>query len=372
MKRRKQCLVVVNTVLQLIFAVHLKRTLLRDMDVDIQITDHTDVASKYVTPLRETGMFREVSYVKNTDYKLRHGQYKRSNIVSEVRYVLGRYSEIRKRIGILKSYDYLFASSIDYYVVSLFDTLKHRYNSKVRFCYVEDGLYGCRAAEVSLKERRAALKDLPYAPLYRMSHYGEVLHQIDYIFSFFPELSAWEEKHRVVRIPRVKAEDAEFRKMVNHIFCYTPDETLFEGVKAIFFEESFVNDGLQVNDQELVTIIGEKYGREHVMVKLHPRDRKNRFSRYHIFPDQGVPWEVVKMNCCLSGVKLVSISSGSVMYPYLLFGDRADVIILQKLAKWKLTPARREYQDFLRDTIFPKYPKQFHVPENIDELKALL
>ena len=133
------------------------------------------------------------------------------------------------------------------------------------------------------------------------------------------------------QIESISDNKAEITKTLNAIFNYNSIHDKYDE-KVIFFEESYVADGIIVNDIELVECLAKIYGKENIIVKIHPRNPENRFKKlgYKTNVDTNIPWEVIALNIDLDTKILVSMTSTAVVSSFLLFHSNAKMIMEYK------------------------------------------
>ena len=108
---------------------------------------------------------------------------------------------------------------------------------------------------------------------------------------------------------------------INSIFNY--DNFLLKDLeqKYIFFEECFSNDSNNNKDLVILNSIAEIVGKDKIIIKLHPRSCKDRFTPlgYCVMKKITCPWEVVAINNArVEKLTLLAVSSGALLN-YLLF-----------------------------------------------------
>lgn len=364
-------LIIANTLYQMVVAVQLTRTVLKKAETDLWLSDHSAHVDEFVGSAQKTGLFHEVRYIESLSYDTQWDDKTRSHILPELQYSIGRFHDVRKICGEIGYYDKILAANLDDLTVAVYDFVKKLKNPLIRFYLFEDGLSSYKTLEMVWKNQTLRRENSRYSWICKNLGLGKLLDEIRGIFVFHPELFDWKRKIKLHKIPIIKKEDEKMRVILNQFFGYKNQEKQFEGKKVIFFEESFVPDGEHANDKYLLDMIAQRVGKENVLVKLHPRSRENRFEGYEIYEQSNVPWEVVFMNHDFRNITLVSISSGSTMHPYVLFGDTMPVVVLQKMANMTLPAWLKVYEKFLREKVFEKNPQVFIMPENKEELLSI-
>lgn len=145
----------------------------------------------------------------------------------------------------------------------------------------------------------------------------------------------------------------------------------------IYLEDFFFADRYITNDFELFKQVAELVGRENIITKCHPRDYFNRFDSlgYKTVGNHVVPWEIQLLANDLRTKVLISVSSTSILTPFIIFNSDMHVISLEKMFIGE-NPA---HKDAAFRTYFEKVKKKinqdsvhFHTPETLDEFKEVL
>lgn len=369
MMKRRRAVIIANTVYQMIVAIQLTATTLKHMEVDLLISDHSQNVSKYVSSGKRTKIFHDIKYIESLEYSRRIGKYERLDKLHELLYVLRRFDEVKKRVHCIPDYDIVFAANLDAFTLAFYDTIKILKNKKVRFYMYEDGLSTYKAAEALINNKKIDLSEGTCAQIYQRMGYGQLINEIKGVFLFNPEMFTWRDKIRKYRIPKIDKSNKEIVHILNTFFDYKHCDNEFKDKKVIFFEESFHADGFKVNDRQLLDMIGDCVGKDNVLIKMHPRSEKKRFNGYDIYEKSSIPWEVIYLNNDFEGIELVSISSGSIIHPFIVFGDKKKMVVLQHLANISVVGASKVYQKFLKDNIFKKYSDIYRVMETEEMLK---
>ena len=367
--KKKKAVIIANTVYQIIVAIQLTMTKLRHMEVDLLISDHSQNVLKYVDSGKQAKIFHDIQYIESMEYARRDGKYAKSDILHEWLFIFKRFYEVKKIVNHIPDYDIMIAANFDSFTFALYDTIKFLKNKNVRFYMYEDGLSTYQSFEGRLNNNRKELIKGQFASIYKLTGYGGLVRENKGVFLFNPDMFAWRDKITKYRIPKIDKSNKEIIHILNTFFDYRHREGEFQNKKIIFFEESFYADSYKVNDIHLLNTISECVGKENILIKLHPRSRKNRFKGYDIYENSSIPWEVVYLNNDFQDIELVSISSGSIIHPFILFGDTKKMVVLQDMANISVVGADRVYQKFLKDNVFSKYPDIYCVIENEKMLK---
>ncbi len=158
----------------------------------------------------------------------------------------------------------------------------------------------------------------------------------------------------------------------NLVFSYNEQQRCLNK-RVILFEESFSQDGIEVNDKELFEIVVDKIGRNNCSLKRHPRSKSKKLESLNIDILQTVaPWEIFCMNQNMENLILVALSSTALLTPKVIFGQEPRVILLYKLLEHKTG----YHSEILEKHIFnvkKTYKSSgFYIPETIEELESIL
>lgn len=172
-----------------------------------------------------------------------------------------------------------------------------------------------------------------------------------------------------------------------------PNPASFENVKAvllevfgyeqmpeepyIYLEDFFFADQYVTNDFELFGLVAEYVGADNIITKRHPRDRYDRFTPcgYKTVGKSVVPWEIQLLANDLSKKVLISVSSTSILTPYIIFDSDMHVISLEKM----FIGENPTHKDRAFSAFFEKLKAKinaegvyFHTPRSLDELKEVM
>lgn len=364
---RKSAVFIANTVYQMIVILQMKLSILKDIDVDLFITDHSVGVQSYAESGKETHLFNKIKYIETLDFSNRRGEYAENDFLGELLFSAKRFYEAKKRIGEIKSYDYFFSANIDLFASAFYDTLKLK-NKNLKLYVFEDGLSTYKAFEKYIQDRKDEIYTGKFSRIYKLTGYGKAFSEIKGVFLFHPDIFSWKEKIKLHKIPPINKDDKNTIDKFNIFFKYTPISNTMKGKKVVFFEESYYGDGCKVNDEKMINIIADAVGKENIIIKLHPRTRKNRFADFDIFEDSNIPWEVIYLNNDFSNTELVSISSGCIIHPFTLFNEKKEVVVLLDIIKGNFSAIHKVYLRFLRESIFIPHPEIFRLVGDEDEL----
>ncbi|MFR5876148.1 MAG: polysialyltransferase family glycosyltransferase [Eubacterium sp.] len=309
-------LILCNSVFQVLVALWFKYNMLSDENTDIIISDHMNSYEMIAGNISKTKLFRNVYTVKSKKFVFGGHDYS-----SQLEKFFSRTfpkKELYKLIKIKNKYDCFYFSNFDEFSELIYDVLKRR-NNKMKVNIYTDGT----STQSKLFEGYYNDTDVPKTKKYRIfaliSGKKYLYGNVNQFLVFEPDLMEWDPKCEVSKIDPI-CKDKEFLNIVNQVFGYDNIEDEYSE-KYIFFEESFYADSGYMEDIVLIEKLAEIVGKENLLIKIHPRNPKNRFKElgYKTNKDTHIPWEVIAMNIDLSGKKLIAIASSSILNPVHIF-----------------------------------------------------
>lgn len=303
-------IIVCATVYQLIVALHMKKTLLINTKTDLilleTIKNHHIIAENIV----KGKIFNSVCVLSSIGLK-------------NIGFIKGKltlnFNKVVKQNGVEfllnNSYAECYFSSFNSITLLLYSFYLKK-NKSLKINIFEDGASSYSKYYEKIFNniidgscvKRAVYKFFKH-PIYSVSSY--------YVFN--PSVVLWDAPN-VKRIPSIDTKDKEFKALLNRMFDYDSMKDSYTE-KVIFLEESYYADGIDVPDVEIVNKLAEKYGKDQIFVKKHPRNPTNRFEQlgYKTNVDTSIPWEVIALNIDLSDKIIATISSTAVISTVLMF-----------------------------------------------------
>ena len=364
-------LIVCNTVLQVIFAVNLKFTEYMTDSVDLIISDHTASAKKTVDNSQKLKSFENVYYSENKEFVKSDAALISSGALGYYKDRINKRKILKKYIKLERSYDILLAANPDKFTNLLYEELLSK-NKRLRYFLYEDGLSAyCVLGEI-LKRQRCAKVSMIHRLFDSLTGKKNASLNIQGVFLTNPLLCKWDLGIPFLTMCKIQKNKA-LLDCLNEMFGYN---NLLDKYKEqyVFFEESYYEEKIKVNDVQLVEEIAKIIGKENLMIKIHPRNSVNRFREmgYKTNSNTFIPWELIMLNENYDDKILLSIASGSVANPFLYLGIKTKTIILMKCAEGDFGASGNIYNDFLLNSVYLKNKDIFIIPESIEQLKGVL
>lgn len=332
------------------------------MDVDFIITDNLLGYKMIAARLESLYFVNSVFTAETKDFVIPKNKKQKFKGILNV--LIGKKA-VRKFLNNFdgKEYSTFYFHNLDFFTYLLYDFVKNQ-SPRVIANRFEEGFsiyltFVCR-------KKSEALCDSVAGILNRFS----VKKDIKNVYLYHPELLTYDLKYDIVKITLLSKSDYKFIEMINYVFDYNGNESI--EADSIIFEECFFADSGFMNDVPLFCKVAEMIGNEKVLIKLHPRNKKDRFSELglKIMKNSSVPWEVVQINNDYRNKTFITITSGSVLASMLYFGESIKTIFLYKLVEngFKLKEHYEEYlYKLMNSGCFEVY-----VPESFSELETLL
>lgn len=351
----RHCLIIVRTPFQLITAILLAQNKLRGAVVDLLVVSSFNASEDISKKCTEINLFGQVFYY---DY-------------SKLNYTMGViFPQIAvSQLGFGKSdtYDDIYTNSLYgdlefsllYYMpratVFLYD---EGYSS-----YIDTGLEYKLSTKHSLC--RAISSFMFKRPNIVEAVNQHLLYDRDLIVRAmpFPTAPIWTKN---------EAGTKSLMQTVSNVF-YVKKVIQEYDRKFIYFEECFANDFNNNGDLQIINVVAAIVGKENLMIKLHPRDKTNRFEQAGIKTNTYLqtPTEALLSEMESKDAVFISFTSGSTINYKFLCDYNIRTILLYKLfpeAYVKMSQMQIEWFD----KFINKYNKNIYAPSSLPELEEIL
>lgn len=325
----KKNLIIANTYFQLLTAINLTINNFKSDECSIVLTDKSFGVQEKVEKIKKLNLFKEVIYIESKRI------CDKSNKVNKyITYLFNRKLILKDLIK--DDYDNIIFFNYDILMYAIVDEIYER-NNNVCLQEYDEGyityLYDREINKINLLLRKIFRK-------------VDIKSKIDSKYLYHPELICYKTNKKIKKINPLDG-DANLVKYFNEVFDY--NEKLFIKEKYIFFEESFFCDNKEIDDLDLILDIANVVGKDNLIVKLHPRNKINRFEKYgiHTMKNIGIPWEIIQMNDDFSNKVLLTISSGSVLASRLYFNDDIKTYLLYNCTSQMSDMVTDKYKEYL-------------------------
>lgn len=293
-------LIVSNTFFQLYLAIHMKNTLFQADCVDIVVTNEMGNALPIAEKLKELKLFDKV-YYRETKCCLKENLNQRLSYISQVLCGADNREEICK-----KSYDLFLVYNFGRFIHGLFARLIEK-NPEIECAKYEEGILSYDEIE---KERKAIRIAFALRKALGKKNLPEVIKKF---YCVYPEV--YKGKREPMQIPCVDFKRDQTSQQFSSLFDVKIGKEEYSP-KYIFFASVFDFEGGQpIGELELIKKIAAVVGNENLLVKVHPRDKIDRFIQAGLNVDRnsGIPWEAIQASKDFSDHVFLTVNSGSVL-----------------------------------------------------------
>lgn len=297
--RMRKIICYCNTYFQLIAAIQLKLTLLRNDKVTLALSDNSNNSYKVARKLSEISIFDSIIFT-NTKH-IQNNQ----TITIKVREFLSAlfgYNTVWKD-------DYYFDEIIYYNemddVYELF-AKAYKNNPNILVSRFEEGILSYSSGTWYKNENKIKIAN----GIRRMSKLKTLHDCYHNFYCFFPDL--YEGNMSAVRIPPIE-ESPEIKDILNTIFDISFTKTSYKQKYIYFSSVLDFQGGKPIGELELVLRIKDLVGSDNLLVKVHPRDNPQRFTNEGITIDtnSNVPWEAIQISKNFSSHVFLSATSSA-------------------------------------------------------------
>lgn len=365
----KRVLFLCNTHFQCMVAITLKYTRFKDDKVDIIVTDFLMDSYKLYKKLKKSGVFNQVLHVEICNYlpKVKNFKYYIRTLAGEILPgFLGR------KVGITYKYDCYFTYNNDLLAESICYLLK-KSNSNIEICLYDEGYSTYTTIYKKILFRSSTRLNILRKISSFISNRKYIVDYVNDLYLLDPDLLCWNPPFKIQKIKKPGQNSNEYISMLNYIFGYGDLKDSYNK-KVVFFEESYYWDNRPIKDIEMLEYISNRFGKENIIVKLHPRNRVNRFKHlnYQTNLEIGIPWEIIVMNMDNTEGKIfVTYTSGSVISYRILFDKRITSIMLFKCMKEENSNVNKSTIEFF-EKFKTKYNENFYIPSDEKELERII
>lgn len=295
----KAYLIICNTNYQILNAIQLKLTLLKDNYVSVWISDHIKNAKTLCENINNINLFQNVQYLKS------YNQVKKQNIIGSFIQIMKLgcgYTSISNNniCNINKIITYNF--DVSYYnIVNAIE----KYKMNIEWSKMDEGIFSYNTDFYMKGLRPSCIKVLR-----RLRGKKDVLKDFNEFYCSIPLLKTIHSEWKTIIIPSISFNKEEMQNVLSYVYNYDKKD-LKE--KYIFFASSSDIDGNSFGETNIILKIAELVGKDNFIVKCHPRDNRNIFENYGIkvFKENNIPWEVIQIINDYSDKVFLTVTSGA-------------------------------------------------------------
>lgn len=353
------------TSFQIMNAIAMKYSTFRDEVADVYILDYFIDADQYIAKVRETGLFREVYFIKAWEIYQRLGGSSGIKYLKKLKHAVWKlyyyslYEKTLLELGIRpENYVKIFFSYLDPICIMLGIYAKKNHLN-MHFLGFEDG-NACYIKE--LDEREGKIERLFHATLQ--------VYQKEEYWLYCPEQVDDYEKYRA-RLKKIRFHQTE-KVILSSIM-----ETIWNETKEATINEHFIFfDGFESQEtlEKIVPVLTEACGCENIIYKVHPRRRDNYYEKHgcKLWAKQSIPFEAFLFKNNISNKVLVCNFSSACFNAKFMFDQEPTIIFLCNIID-TLGVDRKKILRFISKLQSQyKNKRKICVPENMDAFIKVL
>lgn len=240
-------------------------------------------------------------------------------------------------------------------------TLLKERNKSLQVTLYEEGISFYGDMEEAVDVKPSVMHDL-YLKIFGMR---DISKEIEKAYCYRPDEVMWKGVYELCKLPEIT--ESRLRHL-NDIFSYDPGIADKYEDSIIYMNQPFMDDGVELDDRFLVDELHKQFG-DRLKVKLHPRAKDLMYGEDIEYIKDETMWEVVCGNAAFNNTVLVTVSSQSVLTPFLLYGKNVKAVCLYKIFNEVGSIPGMQY---IQNQIEPKNLEFLHFPRDIAEAKDVL
>ncbi len=315
-------LILVNTYFQLIFVAQIRNTLFMGDQVTLLISDHSIGADDIAEKLSDYNFFTKVIFIKTYGAKNERTLLQRIRDAYDICFSdKNRYSIYIE--GADEAYDEFLSFNYTIETIALFALLSSK-NPSIKYSRFEEGILTYNSYKMH-NFKRNIIK------IGRLIQGKPVIERAySNFYCFYPHL------YKGTLIPikvDLIARESPIIPMLCDVFGVGSEPVKYKE-KYIYFASVYdFEGGKPVGEFELVKELGSRVGIENIIVKMHPRDRRNVYTEagFKVDKNSRVPWEILLMNGDFSDNVFLTINSTSVIASNLILSEKYTGYYLYRL-----------------------------------------
>lgn len=345
------------TPFHILAAINLKITLYKNNTCDLYVLNHFDDANDLVSRFKELKLFRNVKIIN----------YNNRNLFNKLKRVTSILfpSKIIRSIYTQNSYSDFYFFAYDFINISLIIKKYYLQGKNCKFIYGDDGVGSYIENIYTPKKSTQYL--LKFISRYKYLKY------INTLAVYNSELVFENSHFNIEKIPQCNFSNIDFCNLISKLWPGNND--FYNKRKIIYFQQmpfemEITNNNYTEND--IFNAIKDANLIDDTTIKPHPRSKNDNISTNFYLLNDKRPFEVILQNLDVNNKILISPISTALFSPYLMYGQRPTLIILNTLLGMKIQ-CTNEISDYFKKFIkITGYEKKIFVPKDINEFKKML
>lgn len=324
---------------------------------DICIADTFAGAERIACNLRETALFDEVFFLRQTDFsRMKRGAFAADFYLRDF-----EFKRLIKRRKYTKIACFNITSQESLLAYNMLKDVEG-----LQYYSIEDSpfIYDYSNEVPSDKAFR----------IYRLLGFRYPVFYTDRWYFSCPEKMKTLNQNPVYRLKPFDRDDKTFVTLANKVFSYVEDEKIRDADVMIMGESLNADRRLGNQDADIYRELIKRYPDKKFVLKPHPREKEDRFAQLcPVIKAKNIPWELYALNEDFSNKIFTSICCTTMISSKLLYDDEPRCILLYKILKDQIKlPSGELAFGKEMDEIIDFFPKLYHrrerfqVPETLD------
>lgn len=323
----KNIMCICNTYYQLFMILQMKLKLWNNDNVTLIISDHVKNSKSIVDNINLLSIFKRVIYIETL--KIDYKKNTNLNLIREVLEASIGHSKCIKKIFLEDEiYDEFFYYNYNVSTCLIFNILIKQNNKMICSRY-EEGLLGYMSLNNLKMSNTGRLKYISW--IRKIMNKKQLKNVTENYYCMYPTL--YQGKYKVKKIPKIDIGDEYFKCLIRKIFNLEK-KNIYCKQKYIFFTSVCDFEGGEpIKEVLLIEKIAKLVGKDNLLIKMHPRDRKNDFKKYGYIVDENsnLPWEAICINYNFNDKVFLTTVSGSLLFAATALSTGPKIYYLYKM-----------------------------------------
>ena len=357
-------LIIAKTHYQVIFAIQMRKTIFVNDYVTLLVCDHSNKADIYANNIADLSIFDETHYVCTLGSNYRRSLFQRFEDFFNIAFCNNnRYINFIKPLS-ERFYDELLVFNYSMETYGIYSYLS-AVNKNIMVSRFEEGILSYNGC-IMLTFCRKII-----GLCRRIQKKSVIEDHFRYFYCFYPEL--YNGNLAASYVPPI-AVNGDTTEIIQRVFDVNIDMNDYRR-KYIYFASVCDFEGEDpIGEYQVVCRIAEKVGKDNLLIKVHPRDRRTVYQDNGFFVDKNssIPWEAIQLSGDFSDKVFLTATSGSVLAGSLMTDNLIETFYVYKLCNVENnTLAIKTVSDIerlLSEEAMQSATKSVHIAESIESI----
>ncbi len=319
-----------TTPFQIITAIHLTMMQEKKSEVDLYVIDQFINAEEVACKVRETGLFRDVIFVKEETLINNRNKskffiwiqilYSYLALKRKVKKILQRNFDIYYTHMYISSKAFVPRLVALYYAKKEIDTEIIYFDDGIGSYYDRNILYP-RPSDMFVRRIFFGKKAYSANPKKILLYSPDLFYKADINMS---------ESVTVKEIPKWNC-DLKLKDITNKVFSYSEKDNIEQFI--VIFDGLYTGEKRKVVDtfyEQIAAVVGP----ENLIIKKHPRDKETPVKILNYYSRSDLPFELICQNSNMEDKLLIGIDTTAIVTPILLLAEEPYVLVLNQVPEF--------------------------------------